>query len=51
LGVVLVLDDDVVEAIPPERADHPLAERVVRGGSCRFGGRAARSVVMVHLDD
>jgi hypothetical protein len=37
LGVVLVLDDDVVEAVAAEGADHPLAERVGLWRARRLG--------------
>ena len=37
LGLVFVLDDDVVEAVPAEGADHPLAERVGLGRARRRG--------------
>src|SRR5450631_2019265 len=37
LGVVLVPDDDVVEAVPAERTDHALAERVGLGCARRRG--------------
>jgi hypothetical protein len=40
LGVVLVLDDDVVEAVSSERADHTLAEGVGLGRPRRCGEKS-----------
>ena len=47
LGMLLVLDDDVVKAVPAQGTNHPLAERIVRwcarwcgeGAGCRVLGR------------
>jgi hypothetical protein len=45
LGMSLVLNDDVVEAVSAERADHPFGERIAGGRARRSGQKSGAEAV------
>jgi hypothetical protein len=55
LGMLLVPDDDVVEAVPAQGTDHPLAERIGRWragwGGEESGAQSSDAVVKVGAID